>query len=88
LHQDSTEEFGDEWNAVRQFCADGTKAQIIAAADELNEILDRFHDEVHLQEVADRLGSSYYPPGAGQTYRGWMIELERFLRTASTARSD
>jgi hypothetical protein len=88
LHQDFIEEYGDEWNAVRQYCADATAPYIAAAADELADILERFQDEKQLEDVADRLGSSYYPPGVGQTYRGWMTEVERLLRAASTAPSE
>ena len=85
LHQDFIDDFGDEWNAVRQYCAHATTSHVLAAADALKDILVRFHDETQLREISDRLGSSYYPPGVGKTYRGWMTELEQFLLTASTA---
>jgi hypothetical protein len=88
LHQDFIEEYGDEWNAVRQYCADATAPHIAAAAYELADILEHFQGEKQPEDVADRLGSSYYPPGVGQTCRGGMTELERFLRAVSTAPSD
>jgi CdiI immunity protein len=84
LHQDFIEDYGDEWGAVRRYCADATKSDILAAADELKNILDSTQDEHELEDIADRLGSFYFPPGAGQTYRGWMTDLERFLRTEAT----
>jgi uncharacterized protein (DUF2164 family) len=88
LHQDFIDDYGDEWGAVRQYCADATASHITAAADELADVLENFQNEKQLEVVADRLGSAFYPPGVGQTYRGWMSELERFLRAASTAPRD
>jgi hypothetical protein len=84
LHQDFIDDYGDEWGAIRQYCADATKSDVLAAADELKNVLDSIHDERELEDIADRLGSYYYPPGVGQTYRGWMTDLERFLRTEAT----
>jgi hypothetical protein len=86
LNQDFPEDYGDAWNAVRQYCVDSTTANIATAVDELKEILERFHDEQQLEAVAAQLGSEYYPPGAGQTYREWMTELGAFLRAQAEAR--
>jgi hypothetical protein len=88
LHQDFAEDYGDVWGAVRQYCAESSSASIVVAAEQVRELLERFDDEEGLDSITSRLGSSYYPPGVGQTYRGWMIELERFLRAASTSPND
>jgi hypothetical protein len=87
LHQDFAEDYGDMWGAVRQYCAESSSVSVIVAAEQISEILEQFDDEERLDSVTGQLGSSYYPPGVGQTYREWMTELERFLRAASTAAS-
>jgi len=85
LHQDFAEDYGDVWGAVRQYCTEASSDSVSTAADQVKEILDRSDDEEGLDAITSRLGSSYHPPGAGQTYRHWLIELERVLRAASTA---
>ena len=42
LHQDFIDDYGDEWGAVRQYCADATASHITAAADELADVLENF----------------------------------------------
>jgi hypothetical protein len=84
LHQDFPEDYGGPWEAVRQYCADSSAADMTLAANQIKEILERFPDEKQLSDVSDRLGSEYYPPGVGQTYRDWFVELERFLRESAT----
>lgn len=86
LHQDWDFEYGDDvWDAVRDF-RDGTSAhRVVDAADQARRILDADHDESGLKAIFDEMGLGYHPPGDGWTYRGWLTELEKFLRSNPNA---
>lgn len=81
LNQDFPEEYGDAWNAVRDYRSDTFATGVARAADQVRRILDGDHDEAQLDAIIDRLGIEYDPAADGWTYRGWLTELERFLRS-------
>lgn len=85
LYQDWSFEYDTMWDAVRDF-RDSEPAPVVAAvAVQVRRILDADHDEAELETVLDQLGIEYNPPGDGWTYRDWLTELEKFLRSASMA---
>lgn len=83
LHQDWKEMHGDAWGAVNKFRSLESPEDVKRAADQVHALLEHDYDEGQLDEITGQLGSYYYPPGGGWTYRGWLTELERFLRAES-----
>lgn len=80
LHQDWKEMYGDAWGAVGEFRSLELPDYVSRAADQVRLFLDSDYDEEELDAITGQLGSYYYPPGGGWTYRGWLTELEGFLR--------
>jgi hypothetical protein len=72
----------DVWNAVRHYRSETNLAHVVRAADQVRCILDTDDDE-QLRVVTDRLGVEYYPPADGWTYREWLTELEKVLRSGA-----
>lgn len=87
LHQDFPDVHGDPWNAVTSFCAEGPASTILDAADQVHEVLGMAESEDQAAKAVDLLGADYYPPADGWTYRGWLAELERFLRSEHERRT-
>ncbi|MPZ64014.1 MAG: hypothetical protein GEU83_00305 [Pseudonocardiaceae bacterium] len=83
LHQDWKEIYGDAWTAVSDFRSVEPADYVARAADQVRRILEADHDEAQLDAITGKLGSYYYPPGSGWTYRGWLTELEKLLRSAA-----
>lgn len=82
LHQDWDFDYhGDAWEAVRDFRSSEPADYVARAADQVRRILDGDHDEAQLDAVVGQLGSYYHPPGGGWSYRSWLTELEKFLRS-------
>ncbi len=86
LYQSWTAEYDDVWDAVRDFCSDESVEGIRRTADQVRQLLESESDEARLKSATDKLHLYYYPPGISQTYRGWLCELEAFLRAQAAAR--
>lgn len=80
LHQDWKEMSGEAWGAVSEFRAIESADYVRRAADQVRMLLNSNYDEDQLDAITGQLGSDYYPPGGGWTCRGWLTELEGFLR--------
>lgn len=81
LFQGWDAEYGDDaWDAVRDFRSGYPAEDVARTADQVRLLLDGDHDEAELDSITGKLGSYYHPPGDGWTYRGWLTELEKFLR--------
>jgi hypothetical protein len=83
LNQDFPEEYGDVWNAVRHYRSETNLADVVRAAEQVRCILAADHDEEQLRAVTHQLGVEYYPPADGWTYREWLTELEKVLRSGA-----
>lgn len=69
---------------VRHFKAENPTATIKQATRELEEFLKLPLPDKELEEVvAYNLGSAYYPPGSGQTYRDWLEAVLAILKEPS-----
>jgi hypothetical protein len=80
LHQDWTEDYGDVWEAVQDFCSGQSAHAVRRAADQVHMLIESELDEKQLGDAAEELGIYYYPPGVGLTYREWFRDLEVLLR--------
>jgi hypothetical protein len=84
LNQDWQDEYGnDVWDAVGSFRSGESATAVTCAADQVRRILDADHDEEQLRAITDHLGIEYHPPADGWTYNGWLVELEKFLRSGA-----
>ena len=80
FHQDWRDEYPDAATAVATYVDDESLDHRKAARQELLQLLARCDSESELSAAVDKLGSSYHPPGVGETYREWLEKVERYLR--------
>lgn len=84
LNQDWQDDYGnDVWDAVDGFRSSEPATTVARAADQVHQVLDGDHDEEQLANITDQLGLEYFPPADRWTYREWLIELEKFLRSGA-----
>lgn len=82
LNQDWPDDYGENvWDVVRDFCSSEPSDTITSVADQVLSILDSDYGEMELKSIFEQLRLEYYPPGDGCSYRGWLVELERFIRS-------
>ena len=83
FHQDFDQEFGDEWGAVDAFIrADPHLAPAVPA--DIDQLLATHTDEATLDSYLSNLGCEYRADPEDGGYRGWLTEVARRVREATT----
>lgn len=75
LHQDFVEDYGSADGALEAFLRDSPDPA--ALSDEIQQLLAAATTEDALEDACDRLGSCYYAPWNGETYRDWLLQVCR-----------
>lgn len=86
FHQDWLHDY--EWDGeeptfgavVRNFKATNPLNTVVRATQELEQFLALHLDEEEMRETLRKLGSAYYAPGGGQTFRQWLEEVAVILK--------
>lgn len=64
-----------------KYKAEDPPATVAQTTQELEEFMTLSLPDKELEEVvAYEMGSAYYPPGSGQTYRQWLEEVLAILK--------
>jgi urease accessory protein UreF len=80
LHQDYDAEYKDAWGAVKAYRSENSSSFVSRAIAQIDRLLEELKTEEELERASQRLGSAFYPPGTGWTYRDWLTEVARILR--------
>jgi CdiI immunity protein len=81
--------FDEDWDLegktptqlLESFRDDEPEPVVQRAYDQVVELLSQDLDDAELeQELHDRLGLRYYPPGDGLTHREWLEQVARALK--------
>jgi contact-dependent growth inhibition (CDI) system CdiI-like immunity protein len=81
LHQSFDLEYKDVWAAVRAYRSEGSPSQVESAIEQVDRLLKGLRTEEELRHAVEELGSYYYPPSEGLTYRDWLTRVEKVLRS-------
>jgi hypothetical protein len=85
FHQDWPYDYGSDGEPsfetiVRHFKARNPPRTVSQATEELEQFLKLPLGEDELDEILGKLGSYYYAPGLGMTYRQWLEAVLKILR--------
>ena len=83
LHQDWPDEYGDPWRALEAFITDEPAlAQVLP--HEIERALQEHGSENELASFVAGQGGFYVPRPEDGGYRGWLTEVARRVREATT----
>jgi hypothetical protein len=75
LHEDWADDYPDLWHAVDDF-TDGEPNWAPRFGADVRQVLDQCHTEQEIEQLLNRLGMVYYPPGDGwSSYRAWLLAV-------------
>lgn len=84
FHQDFFEDYGDEWGALDAFMR--LDAHLVSALpDEIDRLLATHPTEDALDDYLNDLGCEYLAGPEDGGYRGWLTEVARRVREATSA---
>lgn len=72
FHQDWPYDDADDVAVIRRYVSEAGPTAAERLANELRTLLAAGRTEAELRALFDRVGCSFYPPGAGLTYAGWV----------------
>jgi hypothetical protein len=82
FHQDLHEVYGDEWGALDQFIVNDPH-RLAGLPEEIDGLLASKVSEGELREYVTAVGAEFRPGGEGG-YRGWLTEIARRVREATS----
>jgi hypothetical protein len=65
-----------------KFRAVETHVKVARVVADLNQVIAESLTEPELRALTLRLGSQFYPPGAGVSYQAWLTDLRDILAAA------
>lgn len=75
LHEDWADDYPDLWHAVDDF-TDGEPYAAPRFRSDVRDALDQCHTEQEIEQLLDKLGMVYHPPGDGwDSYRAWLLAV-------------
>jgi hypothetical protein len=82
FHQDWTLEGETARDVLQAFRDDEPEPVVQQARDQVLELLSRDLDDHELEEeLHERLGLQYYPPGDGLSHRQWLEQVAEVLKS-------